>query len=76
MELEETHSTSEGIPLARLLADRERAVRKAAMIGDAVGGLVGVGLFSAVKDVGGAVGPAPKWDSELELVDGPVPMFI
>ena len=81
MELEEAHSTSEGIPLARLLADRERAAKKAAIIGDAVGslaskGLVGMGLFSAVENVGGAVGPAPKWDSELELGDGPAPMFI
>jgi hypothetical protein len=89
LELEETRSTSEGIPLARLLANRERAVKKAAMTADgAVGGGGGVvasgdevgmrALFSAVEDVGGAVGPAPapKWDSELELVDGPVPMFI
>ena len=81
LDLEETHSTSEGIPLVRLLADRERAMKKAVMTGGAVGGLapgglVGVGLFSAIEEAGGTVGPAPKWDSEFELIDEPVPMFI
>lgn len=81
MELDTAQSTSEGVPLARLLADRERAVKKASMISGAVGGLasrglVGVGLFSAIEGTGGAVGPAPQWDSELEVGDGPEPMFI
>ncbi len=81
LELETAHSTSEGIPLARLLADRERAVKKASMIGGAVGGLASGGLvrtelFSAVGGLGGAVGPVPQWDSELEVGDGPGPMFI
>ena len=81
LELDTAHSTSEGIPLARLLADRERAVKKASMVSGAVGGLasgglVGVGLFSALEGMGGTVGPAPQWDSELEVCDGPEPMFI
>jgi len=81
LELETAHSTSEGIPLARLLADRERAVKKASMIGGAVGGLasgglVGMGLISAGEGMQGAVGPVPQWDSELEVGDGPGPMFI
>ena len=81
LELDTAHSTSEGIPLARLLADRERAVKKASMISGAVGGLApgllaGVGSFSAVEGMGGAVGPTPQWDSELEVGDGPQPMFI
>ena len=81
LELETAHSTSEGIPLARLLADRERAMKKASMISGAVGGLasgglVGMGLLSAVEGMGGAVGPVPQWDSELDVGDGPEPMFI
>jgi len=81
LELEVAHSTSEGIPLARLLADKERAVKKAAIIGSAVGGSTaggwgGMGLFSAVGGMEGAVGPAPQWGSELEIVDGPMPLVI
>lgn len=81
LELEAAHSTSEGIPLARLLANKERAAKKAAIVGGtaegfASGGLGGTGLFSAVKGMGSVVGPAPVWDSELEIVDRPVPLVI
>ena len=81
LELEVAHSTSEGVPLARLLVDKERAAKKAAMVGGAMGGLGtgelgGIGLFAAVGGMGGAVGPAPEWESELEVVDGPVPLVI
>lgn len=82
LELEAAHSTSEGIPLARLLANKEREAKKAAMVGcaqgglDTSGGLGGVGLFSVVNGMRSAVGPAPVWDSELEIVDSPVPLVI
>jgi hypothetical protein len=81
LELEAEHSTSEGIPLARLLADKERAAKKAAIVGGALGGsaaggLSGMGLFAAVGGMEGVVGYAPEWDSELEIVDGPVPLAI
>jgi len=80
LELEAAHSTSEGIPLARLLVDKERAAKKAAMVGGAAGlapgGFGGLGLFEAIGGMGGAVGPAPEWDSELEIVDGPVHLVI
>jgi hypothetical protein len=57
-------------------------MKKAAMVDSAVGGLAskglvgGMGLFSAIGGMGGTVGPAPQWDSELEIVDGPVPLVI
>jgi hypothetical protein len=81
VDLEAAHSTSEGIPLARLLADKERAAKKAALVNGAAGdlcteGLGGMDLFTGVGGMGGTVGPAPEWDSELEIIDGPVPLVI